>query len=46
MLVGDFDFLLPKLGEGIELVGKLGLLEGLFIADSCYDYSSISFTTL
>lgn len=46
MLVGDFDFLLPKLGEGIDVLITLMLGFGFFIADSGSDYSSINFTKL
>lgn len=47
ILVGDFDFLLPKFGEGIDVLINLRLaLGGLFIADSGSDYSSISLTKL
>ena len=42
MLVGDFDFRLPKFGEGIEVF--IGLMFwGAFIADSGSYYSSMSF---
>lgn len=44
ILVGDFDFLLPKLGDGIEVFICLMFEFGFFTADSGSDSSSISFT--
>lgn len=44
ILVGDFDFLLPKLGDGIDVFICLMFEFGFFAADSGSDSSSISFT--
>ena len=44
IFVGDFDFLLPKFGDGIDVIILFMALLGFFTADSGSDSSSINFS--
>lgn len=44
IFVGDFDFLLPKFGDGIDVIILFMALLVFFTADSGSDSSSINFT--